>query len=372
MALGLRPSYQSILAAAESLDPLLIQYGEKFLDSHPRHKQNWRKEFKTFEQNMAGDDNKFGAIPRELKTRDRRAALLILFLRDELELTHEDSIMAALESIVKYDRSYFDKLVASLLPFLEKVTTGNIAPLLSPMPDDLNDRRPVIEWRSMMNRNAVVYVGLDTLTDPEVGAAVGFAMFSDLKSTAGEIYKHGHEAGFLDPDKTRNVCVHADEMAELAGEEVTGLLNKAGGAGFRLTLYTQTLQDLAVKLGSRDAAQQQIGNLNATVMLRVQNQDTARLLTDKLTEVELKEITTMSGTTDHGEEFASRTEDRISKQRAPLLAPTDLIRLPKGQAFALLDGGKLCKLRIPLLRAEDDRFMPASVEEMMRLRGGAR
>jgi len=34
--------------------------------------------------------------------------------------------------VLRYDRSYFDKLIASLLPFLEKVTTGPLAWLISP------------------------------------------------------------------------------------------------------------------------------------------------------------------------------------------------------------------------------------------------
>ncbi|EJK9188000.1 hypothetical protein NLX19_004646, partial [Escherichia coli] len=33
---------------------------------------------------------------------------------------------------VRYDRTYFDKIVASLLPLLEKLTTGKTAELLAP------------------------------------------------------------------------------------------------------------------------------------------------------------------------------------------------------------------------------------------------
>ncbi len=39
----------------------------------------------------------------------------------------------------------------------------------------------------------------------------------------------------------------------------------------------------------------------------------------------------------------------------PLLLPADIIQLPKGQAFALLEGGKLWKIRMPLPAA---RLMP--------------
>lgn len=43
-----------------------------------------------------------------------------------------DPVMDGLRSSVRYDKTYFDKIVASLLPLLEKLTTGRIAELLSP------------------------------------------------------------------------------------------------------------------------------------------------------------------------------------------------------------------------------------------------
>ena len=38
-----------------------------------------------------------------------------------------------------------------------------------------------------------------------------------------------------------------------------------------------------------------------------------------------------------GVDFKSRNEDRISVSEVPLLTPAELITLPKGQAFALLE-----------------------------------
>lgn len=40
--------------------------------------------------------------------------------------------MEGLRSAVRYDRSFFDKIVASLLPLLERLTTGKTAQLLAP------------------------------------------------------------------------------------------------------------------------------------------------------------------------------------------------------------------------------------------------
>jgi hypothetical protein len=45
-----------------------------------------------------------------------------------------------------------------------------------------------------------------------------------------------------------------------------------------------------------------------------------------------------------------------------MLQPTDLVQLPKGQAFALIEGGQLVKLRLPLPSDESDKYWPASME----------
>ncbi len=48
-----------------------------------------------------------------------------------------------LRSAIRYDRTYFDKIVASLLPLLEKLTTGKTAALLSPDYTNMQDPRPI-------------------------------------------------------------------------------------------------------------------------------------------------------------------------------------------------------------------------------------
>jgi hypothetical protein len=45
-----------------------------------------------------------------------------------------------------------------------------------------------------------------------------------------------------------------------------------------------------------------------------------------------------------------------------MLTPADLVQLPKGQAFGLLDGGRLYKLRLPL--AGDDPLLPRDMDEI--------
>jgi hypothetical protein len=44
-----------------------------------------------------------------------------------------------------------------------------------------------------------------------------------------------------------------------------------------------------------------------------------------------------------------------------LLTPAELITLPKGQAFALLEGCQLWKLRMPLPVEDEDSALPGSL-----------
>jgi len=96
--------------------------------------------------------------------------------------------------------------------------------------------------------------------------------------------------------------------------------------------------------------------------LRVKEVATAELLTDQLPEVHVVstvQSSSVSDTNDPGEftDFASRNEDRIAPESVRMLEATDLVQLPKGQAFALIHGGRLHKIRMPLPSAEHDPLM---------------
>lgn len=54
-------------------------------------------------------------------------------------------------------------------------------------------------------------------------------------------------------------------------------------------------------------------------------------------------------------DFTSKNEDRLSTREVDMLTNYDIISLPKGQAFALIEGGNLYKIRMPLPEKEDDK-----------------
>lgn len=80
-------------------------------------------------------------------------------------------------------------------------------------------------------------------------------------------------------------------------------------------------------------------------------------------------MTLVSGVTDTSDttlevDFTSTNQDRINVADVPMLSPADLIALPKGQAFCLLQGGQLWKVRYPLPDISADPAMPTGVREV--------
>ena len=132
--------------------------------------------------------------------------------------------------------------------------------------------------------------------------------------------------------------------------------------------------DGEIEIGSAasigDAKAGQIaGNFNSLIMLRVKEVATAELLTSQLPDVRLVSTiasSSVSDTNDPGDfaDFASRNEDRITSEGAEMLSPSDLVQLPKGQAFALLHGGQLYKIRMPLPDGSHDPVMPEHLAQI--------
>ena len=355
MALNRRPDYQQVRRYINDIEPLFTEYAEAHLDAYGA--EDWKEQVEELSSKISERN-----LPAAQRGRSKEAIALMRHLQTQ---DLYDPVLDGLVSAFKYDKTYFDKIVSSVGPLMEKLTTGNIAELISPDYLDEQDTRPIFEWMDVIRRKGIVYVGLDALTDTTVASAVGNSMFADLVSVAGYIYKHGVPGASM--SQPPMISMHADEFNELIGDEFIPLLNKAGGAGFQVTAYTQTWSDVEARIGNRAKAGQVAGNFNTMIMLRVKELATAEMLTDQLPKVEVFTLMSVSGVNDSSEpgsgiDFSSRNEDRISVSEVPLLTPAELITLPKGQAFALLEGGQLWKIRMPLPATDSD--MPETLTEI--------
>ncbi len=359
VGLGRKPDYAAIARYVTNIEPLLTDYYQLWLESELPGE--WRAGVQTIEVKI--DDKK---LPFALRGRDPHAVALVKFAKEH---NLYDPVADGLRSAFEYDKTYFDKLTASLLPLLEKLTSGKSGELLAPDYGDTHDPRPILDWMRVIRQQGIVYVGLDALADAEVAGAVGNSMFADLTSIAGQLYKYGDTRGLPEVSGHHRglIAIHADEFNELIGDEFITLLNKAGGAGVQVTAYTQTASDIEAGIGDRAKAGQVSGNLNTLIMLRVKNEETAAILTDQLPKVRVYTKVAESGTTDNDDpdttvDFISRNADRLTEVETEMLTPADLVKLPKGQAFGLLDGGRLYKLRLPL--AGDDPLLPRDMDEI--------
>lgn len=408
VTMGIKPNYEILKRNSESIAPLFVQYMEWYFKKHfdsETYKEimaeydtdaienhiepNPDTHYAEFnrakailglsakERNEAFQSEKDwfakADIPQDIKTRSLDAqAYYILYKKYGLN----DNVGNQLCTKVNYNDAHLSKLIASLQPFLDKMTTGAIAELIAPPPDSTKRQ---FNWRDVIQRGGIVYVGLDALSDPEVAAAVGNSMFSDLTSLAGQIYKTGHsvglpqEQGLKKNEKNieRTIYIHADEFNELIGDEFIPMLNKAGGAGVRVTAYTQTLADIEARLGNVAKAQQVLGNFNTQIMMRVQGEESARLISDRLKEVNVVTADVISGSTDNpdlgsGVTFGSSTTQRLTAQKVAMIKPHDIMSLPKGQAFVLQDGNKLFKIRSPLPDSRDLKGLPTEIAEMVK------
>ena len=362
-ALGEKPSFSKIRSYITDIDPLVLQYGTYWLNESG--KEGWKGEIADIRQSL-----NLKSLPRVEQGKNPDAIALVRYLKANEKCDH---ILEGLISAFSYDREYFQKITVAVKPFLEKLTTGKIAEILAADNNEVEDSRPTLEWIKAIQSRAVVYVGLDALTDAEVAKALGTSMFSDLTSLAGYIYKHGigSEGHGIKYQRSPNIIIHGDEFSDLIGPEFKTLINKSGGAGYELNLYTQTWSDPIAELGSEAKAGQIAGNIGTMLIMGVKEVATCEMFTKQLPDVSVSEIMSVSATTDStemidGVGFSSNNQDRVSISRVPMISPADIVALPKGQAFVLLKGSELWKIRLPMPSKVDDESLPSDLGDMLK------
>lgn len=278
-----------------------------------------------------------------------RLELCILKFRNDGD--HDDTIEGMI-SMVEHSKEHFSKMVQVLEPLLEMLGSSEIGDLLSPDPLDTQDQRPIWDMAKVINEGAVLYVGLDSLSNKIIASAIGSILLADLSSTLGAIYNFS---------KPADCYLFVDEVAEVANDQLIQILNKGGGAGIKCFLAMQSIADLAVRLGSADKAEQVLANLNNLISLRVRSVETAKYVSDMFGEVMTRnmEVSYSSGSESSQAftEFRSNTSRSLKAQASALVPPELLMRLPPLHYFAFLAGRGMFKGVVEFIEAK--RVLPA-------------
>ncbi|WP_443743469.1 conjugative transfer system coupling protein TraD [Sutterella sp.] len=294
-----------------------------------------------------------------------------------------DSDMDDLVSMYTHNREHFGKMITSLLPILSMLTSGVLGDMLSP-PESVEEKQKHT-WRDtndLIAWNHVVYVGLDSLSDPMVGSAIGALFLSDLACVAGarynfeglepevgqEVSKGGWASNLpilgrffkkLGKPKARTVNIFVDEAAEVVNTPFLQILNKGRGAHLKLFVATQTISDFVSRMGSKDKANQLLGNLNNRISLRCIDPDTQKFVTDALPKTKVFSIQRTQGLSTTVHEPVPRggsLGERLAEEEVPLFSPQLLGMLPNLEFIASLSGGHVIKGRYPLILSDKSEY----------------
>ena len=303
----------------------------------------------------AHQGNRKGA-PVEIPTRaDAVRELVAKFIEENISEGNagnlQQGILNDLHHAAKMGEEFYGKITASLSPVFDKINKTAAGDIFS---WESSFGLPVVNLEEVIKRKQICYIGLDSMSNKTMSEAVGQAVIADLISLCGRLYKDN-------PNQVHSLCLHADELAEMVRDEFITLVNKAGGAGIKVTAYTQTINDLGAVFGTNQHKPKMLlGNFGTIIMLRVANLDTARVFTECL-----PSVLTLSGlpsTTsqdksfgENGELFTTSNTDVIQQERQQLIVENDVFSLPKGQAFVLTQGGTVYKIRIPLPKNEENK-----------------
>lgn len=119
-----------------------------------------------------------------------------------------------------------------------------------------------------------------------------------------------------------------------------------------MVLATQTIADLAARMGSEDKAQQLLGNLNNVIALRLRDQKTKEFVSEDFPMTRYQYVmTTQATSTNEGLIHGGNAGERLMEEEAALFPPQLLGEIPDLEYIANLSGGRIVKGRLPILTA---------------------
>lgn len=245
--------------------------------------------------------------------------------------------------LAKHDSAHYGKMIGSLISVLDALTIGELGDLLSPSGEVLYDVNE-LDFERLIDKKCIVYVGLDSLTDNLVGSSLGSLFLADLTSVAGSRYNYSYN---ITP-----VNLYVDESAEVVSDELIQLLNKGRGAGFRLTIATQTIADFEARLGSKAKASQVLGNLNNLISLRIIDNDTKEYISNLLPKIRVNMHSRSSSQSQSSKnllEVKSDVSDTVSEEEISIFPPQLLSELPDLEFVAKIGGSTVYKGKLPLI-----------------------
>jgi conjugal transfer pilus assembly protein TraD len=302
---------------------------------------DWRAAIEPYLRNI-------GRYNRPSPTTNNETVALVAYYQSERQQPTNVGPIDGLISMFAHNREHSQKMLASLIPILTMLTAGDLAGLLSPDRTDDADSRPILTGESIVESGAVVYMGLDALSDAVVAFSIASIILADLTAHAGSRFN----LGIQEP----RINIYIDEANEAVNVPFIQLLNKGRSAGFSVMFFSQTFPDFVAKLGSDAMARQVLGNANSIIAGRTKDEMTAEYVLENFGTTILSSVQEHQSTNTAVEgqplNFSASYGDRKSDVPSDVVPREALGGLPDLEYFASFSGRPIVKGRIPLVRSE--------------------
>lgn len=273
------------------------------------------------------------------------------YYKEEVPESAREQKVDGLLAMVEHNREHLGKILASLVPLLVMLTDGELGRMLSPDTEDIDDDRQIFDLSKIIEGNHVLYIGLDSLSNPTVGSALGSVFLADFAAVCGARYNYKHR------EEMGKIQLFVDEANEVANIPLVQILNKARGAGVVATLATQTLPDFEARLGSPARARQILGNCNNLIACRTKDGPTQEFIVETFGKTHIQTLSRSIGagqqSDNAGMDFRNQMTQSLGEQEAAVFSPELLGMLPNLHFLAFMAGGRLIKGRIPKLVHEE-------------------
>jgi conjugal transfer pilus assembly protein TraD len=337
--MGERPNLKAICRNVEiGIEPLLTRCIEKFLRLQD---DNWEVALLPYlnrKRDPKGQKQSAMMTPRLIALIENYEEV---FVAAELG----DETINGLLAQIRHDRSHSGKMLASSLPTLIQLTSGEVGELLSPDASDMDDDRPILDSKKIINGRKILYMGLDALPDPTVAGAVGSISLADIVSVAGDRYNYG-------VDDARIIVV-VDELSDVVNDQLTQLVGKGRGSGFSVFACSQNFPDFVARLGDEPKARKFLGNFNNAYFMRSNDKMTQEYAVETFGESVVSSVLVShsSGVSSEAPVNLSGGFGARNSETLEATVPADVLgRLPNFHYFGQMSGGRIVKGRIPILQ----------------------
>ena len=266
-----------------------------------------------------------------------------------LKTNTPNTVVEGMAQFAFHDAAHYAKMVVTLRPVLTALTADPLNELLSPIDDPtVDDPRPIVDLKSVIEKGGCIYISLDSLTDAQSAGYISRLILGEIAAVAGTRYNDD------DPSLMRRVTICNDEVhASLENNNaLLNILAQGRAALMQMILATQTVSDLESKTDAA-TAKRFLGLCNNFISMRTTDPATKEYVSEQFSKTSVSQVQSQVGTgssTGHSMlDFSSSYGERLMKTRENAFPEELLGQLPILQYVARLADGRRLKMRLPIL-----------------------